>query len=102
MVPGAQRVPAFPDVPRAMKSGLKDFEVISFIGLYGPPGLNADIVKKTNGAMNTALKDAGIQKGIVERGDEPGGGTPEQLAQMTRHYFKLWGDVVKANDIRAE
>jgi len=47
MVPGAQRVPAFPDVPTAMESGLKDFE-------------------------------------------------------MTRHYFKLWGDIVKANDIRAE
>lgn len=102
MVTGAKRVPAFPDVPTAMESGLKDFEVISFIGLYGPPGLNADIVKKTNAAMNTALKDAGIQKGIIERGDEPGGGTPEQLAQMTRHYFKLWGDIVKANDIRAE
>lgn len=102
MVTGAKRVPAFPDVPTAMESGLKDFEVISFIRLYGPPGLNADIVKKTNAAMNTALKDAGIQKGIAERGEEPGGGTPEQLAQMTRHYFKLWGDIVKANDIRAE
>nr|WP_260602712.1 tripartite tricarboxylate transporter substrate-binding protein [Variovorax sp. MHTC-1] len=72
------------------------------MGLYGPPGLGADIVKKTNGAMNAALKYPGIQKGIVERGDEPGGGTPEQLAQMTRDYYKLWGDIVKANDIRAE
>jgi tripartite-type tricarboxylate transporter receptor subunit TctC len=102
MVTGAKRVPAFPDVPTATESGLKDFEVISFIGLYGPPGLNADIVRKTNAAMNTALKDPNIQKGIVERGDEPGGGTPEQLATLTRDYYKLWGEVVRANDIRAE
>jgi hypothetical protein len=39
---------------------------------------------------------------ITERGDEVGGGTPEQLAKMTRYYFDLWRDIVKANDIRAE
>jgi tripartite-type tricarboxylate transporter receptor subunit TctC len=102
LVTTAKRVPAFPDVPTAAEAGLKDFEVISFIGLYGPPGLPADIVKKTNAAMNTALKDPNIVKGIVERGDEPGGGTAEQLAKLTQYYYKTYGDIVKANDIRAE
>jgi len=95
-------VPAFPNIPTAAESGVKDFEVISFIGLYGPPGLPADIVAKANGAMNTALKDQKIVSGITERGDEPGGGTAEQLNKMTRYYFDLWRDIVKANDIRAE
>ncbi|KQP21717.1 tripartite tricarboxylate transporter substrate binding protein [Pseudorhodoferax sp. Leaf267] len=102
IVTGAKRVPAFPDIPTATEAGLKDFELISFIGLYGPPGLPADIVKKANAAMNTALADANIQKGIADRGDEPGGGTPEQLAKLTKDYYKLYGDIVKANDIRAE
>ena len=102
IVTGSQRVPAFPDIPTATEAGLKDFELISFIGLYGPPGLPADIVKKCNAAMNLALGDANIRKGIVERGDEPGGGTPEQLAKLTRDYYKLYGEIVKANDIRAE
>jgi tripartite-type tricarboxylate transporter receptor subunit TctC len=102
IVTGGKRVPAFPDIPTAAEAGLKDFELISFIGLYGPPGLPADIVKKANTAMNSALADANIQKGITERGDEPGGGTPEQLATLTRDYFKLYGEIVKANDIRAE
>lgn len=102
IVTGSKRVPAFPDIPTAAEAGLKNFELISFIGLYGPPGLPADIVKKANAAMNLALGDANIQKGIVERGDEPGGGTPEQLATLTRDYYKLYGEIVKANDIRAE
>jgi len=102
LVTGAKRVPAFPDIPTAAEAGVKDLEVISFIGLYGPPGLPADIVAKANAAMNSALKDPKIQSGILERGDEPGGGTPEQLAKMTRYYFDLWRDIVKANDIRAE
>ena len=102
LVTGAQRVPAFPDIPTAAEAGVKDFEVMSFIGLYGPPGLPADIVAKSNQAMNAALKDPKIVSGITERGDEVGGGTPEQLAKMTRYYFDLWRDIVKANDIRAE
>lgn len=102
MSTGAKRVPAFPDVPTATERGIKDFEIISFIGLYGPAGLNADIVKKMNASMNTALKEPNIQKTISDRGDDPGGGTPEELGTMTRHYYKLLGDVVKNNDIRAE
>lgn len=102
MSTGPKRIPAFPDVPTAAERGIKDFQVISFIGLYGPPGLSADIVTKVNTAMNGALKDPAVQKTITDRGDEVGGGTPEQLAALTRDYYKLLGEVVKANDIRAE
>lgn len=102
LVTSDKRVPAFPDVPTAAEAGLKDFNIISFIGLYGPPGLPADIVKKANVALNTALKDAVVAKGIVDRGDEPGGGTPEQLGALTRNLYKTWGDVVKANQIKAD
>ncbi len=102
MSTGAKRVPAFPNVPTAKESGIKDFEIISFIGLYGPGGLPADIVKKTNDAMNNAFKDPKVQQTIADRGDEAGGGTPEHLAKLTKDYYKLLGDVVKNNDIRAE
>jgi tripartite-type tricarboxylate transporter receptor subunit TctC len=95
-------VPAFPDVPTAVELGLKDFNIISFIGLYGPPKLPADVVKKANTALNAALKDPTVAKNIVDRGDEPGGGTPEQLGALTRTHFQTWGQVVKANNIRAD
>jgi tripartite-type tricarboxylate transporter receptor subunit TctC len=102
MVTSAKRVAMIPDVPTAAEAGVKDFNIISFIGLYGPPGLGADIVKKANAGMNTALKDPSIIKNIVDRGDEPGGGTPEQLATLTQTHYKMWGDVVKANRITAD
>ncbi|HSW08325.1 Bug family tripartite tricarboxylate transporter substrate binding protein [Aquabacterium sp.] len=102
LVTSDKRVPAFPDVPTAAEAGLKDFTILSFIGLYGPPGLPADIVKKANTALTTALKDPTVTKSILDRGDEPGGSTPEQLGALTRSQFKTWGDVVKANNIRAD
>lgn len=102
LVTGAKREALFPDVPTTTEAGIKDFVIISFIGLYGPPGLPADIVAKANSAINTAMKDPAVTKGILERGDEPGGGTAEQLGNLTRTHYKLWGDVVKANNIQAE
>ena len=102
LVTSAKRVASMPSVPTAAEAGVKDFEIISFIGLYGPPGLNPDLVKKINTAVNTSLKDPGVIKSILDRGDEPGGGTAEQLSAMTREQFKLWGDVVKANNIQAD
>ena len=59
-------------------------------------------MKKANAALNTALKDPAATKSILDRGDEPGGGTPEQLAALTRSQHKTWGDVVKANNIKAD
>jgi len=102
MTTGTTRVSAFPNVPTAEEVGMKDLQVTAFIGLYGPPGLDPEITKKLNVGLNAALKDATVQKTITDRGDEPGGGSAEQLGSMTRNYFKIWGDVAKANDIRAE
>lgn len=102
LVTSDKRVPAFPDVPTAAEAGLKDFTVLSFIGLFGPPNLSPEIVKKANAALNTALKDPAVIKGIVDRGDEPGGSTPEQLGALVRSQYKTWGDVVKANNIKAD
>jgi len=102
MVTSDKRVPAVAEVPTAAELGLKDFVVTSFIGLYGPPGLSPEIARKANAALNKSMADPATVKTITDRGDEPGGGTPEQLAAMTRDYYRTWGDVVKANDIRAD
>jgi len=102
MVTTPERVPILPDVPTAAECGLDNFEILSFIGFYGPPGLPADIVAKANAAMNAALSDASIRDAIIERGDEPGGGTPEDLAKLTRDQYNLWGPIVRANNIYAD
>lgn len=65
-------------MPTAAEVGLKDFNIVSFIGLCGPPNLPADVVKKTNAALNAALKGPIVTKNILDRGDEPGGGDPDR------------------------
>lgn len=101
LVTSAARLPALPDVPTASELGLKDFAVSSFVGLWGPPRLDADIVRRMNAAMNTAIGSPAISNAITKNGDLVGGGSAERLAKLTEHNFKLWGDIAKRNNIKA-
>jgi tripartite-type tricarboxylate transporter receptor subunit TctC len=49
--------PLLKDLPTLAESGLKDFEVTIWHGLYGPKGTPPDIAKKINDALKVALKD---------------------------------------------
>ncbi len=49
--------PLLKDLPTLAESGVKNFEVTIWHGLYGPKGTPADISKKINDALKVALKD---------------------------------------------
>ncbi len=49
--------PALKDLPTLQESGLKDFQVTIWHGLYAPKGTPADVQKKINDALKVALKD---------------------------------------------
>lgn len=102
LVTGSARLPALPDVPTATELGIKNFVVTVFVGLWGPPKLPADVVAKANAAMNAALSDPAIRSQITKNGDMVGGGTAEQLGALARDSYKLWGEVARRNNIRAE
>ncbi|MCS4509560.1 tripartite tricarboxylate transporter substrate-binding protein [Xylophilus ampelinus] len=49
--------PALKDLPTLAESGLKDFQVTIWHGLYAPRGTPAPVLKKINDALKVALKD---------------------------------------------
>ena len=99
---GEKRIPAFPDIPTAAEVGIQDFVFTAWIGLFGPPGLPPEIVQKLNAALNQASQDATLRQRIIDQGDEPGGGSAEALGEIVRRDHARWGEVVKANNIRAD
>ena len=102
LVTSEHRIPAFPDIPTAAEIGLPDFTFTAWIGLFGPPGLPAEIVQRANAALNQALQDPQARERITTQGDEPGGGTAEELGAIVRRDHQRWGEVARANNIRAE
>ena len=49
--------PALKGLPTLQESGLKDFNVTIWHGMYAPKGTPADVTAKINAALKTALKD---------------------------------------------
>lgn len=52
-----ERLPTLKDVPTFEESGLKNFELAVWHGLYAPKGTPAAVVAKLNSALQAALKD---------------------------------------------
>jgi len=50
------------DVPTLNESGLKDFNVSIWHGMYAPKGTPTDVVAKLNAALKTALRDPDFVK----------------------------------------
>jgi len=103
---GQTRNPALPDIATAEQQGLRDFTFYAWIGLFAPRGTPPEAISRINAALNAALNAAraepATRQRMASRGDEPGGGTPEQMGQMMAQDYARWGEVVRANSIRAE
>lgn len=101
LVTGAARLPALPDVPTGTELGLKDFLITVFVGLWGKPRLEPEIVRAANAALNTATAAHAVSSAIAKNGDMVGGGSPERLEQLTHDNYRLWGEIARKNRIRA-
>lgn len=91
--------PALKDLPTLAESGLKDFNVTIWHGVYAPKGTPADVLKKLNEAIKAALKDPEFIKkqealGAVVITDKRIEG-PEHKKFVAAEIDK-WGAVIKA------
>jgi len=102
MVTGASRCQAIPQIATAQEQGLANFAFSAWIGLFAPRKTPAVVVARLNAALNAAMADAGLRGRVTGRGDEPGGGTPDEMARMMAADYDRWGELVRAHDIRAD
>jgi len=69
-VTGNTRSPLFPEVPTAQEAGMKDFEMYSWYGLWGPAGLPEAVVKKLEAAVQKIMARADISQRLQDLGFE--------------------------------
>ena len=73
------RIPALPDVPTLDESGIKGYEIVAWIGLFGPARVPGDIVNKIHAdvARNVQLPD--VQERMKNLGFEIAVKSPAEL-----------------------
>ncbi|MBT9512482.1 MAG: tripartite tricarboxylate transporter substrate binding protein BugD [Acidovorax sp.] len=91
--------PALKDLPTLAESGLKDFNVTIWHGVYAPKGTPADVQKKINEALKVALKDPEFIKkqeglGAVVVTDKRVDGAEHK--KFVAAEIEKWGAVIKA------
>lgn len=97
-----KRLPSLPDVPTMAELGFPKATVSNWLGLVGPKGLPAPVVRRLNEVFNTVLAMPDIRGKITGPGNEIGGGTPEQFAAFIAAENKRWAQVVRTAGIRME
>ncbi|MFY3853883.1 Bug family tripartite tricarboxylate transporter substrate binding protein [Achromobacter xylosoxidans] len=99
-VTSKDRSASLPDVPTAAESGAENYDATSWYGIYAPPGTPADTVASLNRAINGAFADAPFARRWGELGADAGGGTPAELAQLTRAEVARWAQVARNANIK--
>lgn len=89
-VTSRQRNRMLPEVPTMIESGVADFDVGGWFGLYGPARMEPALVARLNAAAQKALAREDIAQRLREQGYEVWSGRAELLAAKGQADRRLW------------
>lgn len=96
------RLASMPDVPTVAESGMPEFELLSWYGLWGPANLPREVVDKLNTAVAKAVQSAHVKARFADLSFESVPNTPEQFGRIIKEEIRRVGEVVKAANIRID
>jgi tripartite-type tricarboxylate transporter receptor subunit TctC len=100
---GASRLPALQEVPTIAESGYPGAQASSWWGVYAPAGTPKPIVERFRTALVESLREERIAKQLTETKQMTlvlSG--PEELRSFAGRQARIWGAVVRDNNIRAD
>jgi tripartite-type tricarboxylate transporter receptor subunit TctC len=96
-VTSAQRSATFGQIPTLSESGLKNFDVSPWFGLFAPGNTPAAVVRKINQDVNELLRNKDVIEKFAAQGAEPLARQPAEFAAMLRADLATWAEVVKTS-----
>lgn len=98
----AQRMPSWPSVPTVAESGVPGFDVLGWLGIVAPKGLDPAIQKKLNTDLKAALALDSTKASLSRLGMIPVGDSPEEFGKYITSELTKFGDVIKKGGITVE
>jgi len=89
-VSSSYRLPSLPDVPTFAEAGLPGVTLTGWVGLYGPPGLPADVRDKLGGAIVEVVRQNDIKEKFQAIGFEPTGLGVPAFSSLHAGEIKRW------------
>lgn len=101
-IAGSRRVSTMPQVPTFGEQGLSGFDIDSWIGVYAPAKLPADVQAAWVGALREITVMPEIAQRLLAFGFEPLGNTPDQFMQRYQADYPRMAELIKAAGVKAE
>jgi tripartite-type tricarboxylate transporter receptor subunit TctC len=97
-----QRISSLPDVPTVAEMGYKDFETSQWYGILAPAGTPPEVVKKLQEESLKALKSSAVTERFATDNAVGGGGPSSEFAAFIAREQKIWKEIVKQAQIKAD
>lgn len=92
-VTSSYRSNQLPDVPTMAEQGVADFDVTSWLGLYGPAGLPPAVVQALSAALQEGMGQAASRETLSAAGFEPKSSSADAFAELNRAELARWKQV---------
>jgi tripartite-type tricarboxylate transporter receptor subunit TctC len=99
---GAQRVPAYAQLPTVAESGYAGFDVRSWVGLLAPAGTPRAVVDRLQAEVQRILQAPDFAARLAEQGLTGIGNTPEQFAGVIRAEQARWAQLIAERKLPLE
>jgi tripartite-type tricarboxylate transporter receptor subunit TctC len=94
-VTSANRSANLPDLPTMHEAGLKDFELVGWIGLLAPAGSPAAVIDRLNSEVQKMMNDD-LKPKLLGMGLDVAGGSPARFSQFIKADIAKYARIVKA------
>ena len=101
-VTSRERNPALPDIPTAIESGLKGFEVVGFYGFLAPAGTPPDVVATLSDAFKQVMNNPEVRSRMVAQGADPAFLGSADFGKFLAAETPRWEKAVKASGARLD
>jgi tripartite-type tricarboxylate transporter receptor subunit TctC len=91
-----------PEIPTMAEVGLPALDFGAWWGMWGPPGLSADLATTINGWVNEAVKELAAEGRLAALGIEPAEETPQSFGRFIATDLDRSAKLLKAANFQPE
>ena len=95
-----ERSPKMPDTPTVAESGFKDFEVLTWYGVFAPAGTPESTVSKLNDEILNALKNDGLRQKLDDQGFTLIGSSSADFQRLLDTQTPRWAKFIQETGIQ--
>jgi tripartite-type tricarboxylate transporter receptor subunit TctC len=96
------RSSALPNVPTISESGLKGFEALAWFGMYAPPQMSPELLKKISGDVLATLQSPQVKNQFSEQGADAGNMSQAEYAKYVDAEITKWAKVISDANIKID